>query len=1181
MATQHEVAIFFHFHFSTPSKMKSIRKKILNANQAVAQIAYKTNEVFPIYPITPASEMSELVEQWSAENKLGMNDHVPSVFQMQSEAGVTGAMHGALQTGSLSSTFTASQGLLLMLPNMYKIAAELTPNVIHVATRSIATHALSVFGDHSDVMAVRQSGYAMLGSSSVQEAHDFALISQAASLESRIPFVHFFDGFRTSHEINLIEIIDDATIDSLIDQQHIQKHRKRALNPINPVLRGTSQGADVFFQSREAINTFYNSCPDIVQNKMDLFANITGRTYKLFDYIGHSEAEHIIISMASSTETIETTINQLNEKGNKYGLIKIRLFRPFSTEHLISALPKSVKYIAVLDRTKEPGSTGEPLYLDVLQSVSEAYQKNEISSLPRIIGGRYGLSSKEFTPSMVAAIFNNLKQEQPKNNFTIGINDDVTNLSLDYSETITLNNNYFQAIFYQEKNKLTTESFTNTLKQIGKNKNLFVQGYIACDYKKSNSHNIAHLRIDNEQIKAPYIIEQANFIGCQHAHFTQNTDVIKKLITGGTLLVNTSQTSKAFWQSLTAKTQKLIIKKKIQLLTVNTDEIKASAILNENNISEFHACFLALKNDIDINENLINLLDFIYEVDTTITSEKESTDIDFDDAFNASLLGQLLNNQGNDIPVSLLPKDGTYPTHTSKYDQITNNHFLPDWNTDLCTQCGACSMACPQGALRIKVFEDSSIASLPKKFDYVVSQDFDLMNYTIQVNPNQCNGCNNCVDACPVKALKLVRKSETIAEQNENWNYSETLPEFDRTKIDVNKVSQQQLQEPLFKYSSGVEGCGEAPYLKLLSQLFGDRLLIANATGASSIFGGALPTTPWAKNGKGQGPAWSNSLFEDNAEFGLGFRLSIDQQEQQARQLLKKLEPHLEVGLANNILGASQKNETDIRKQRFLVDKLRSELNKIQKPVAKQLLTIVDSLVKKSIWIVGGDGWAYDIGYGGLDHAIATGKNINILVLDNEVYDNTGAQASKATPFGAEAKFTFNGKQKHKKDLGLLAMTYNNVYVASVAIGADQEQTLKAFNDAESFDGPSIIIAYCHSESHGIDMKNPTQYHKAAVDSGQWLLYRNDPRRAEKGLNTLQLDSKEPSIKIQDYLKLEGRFSKLFEKENEQVKELTKQMQNMVDGRFNKYLAMASTGLINRSKLIQNNKIRNSLKIGR
>ncbi|MFL1011567.1 4Fe-4S binding protein [Flavisericum labens] len=1161
--------------------MKSAIHNILNANQAVAQIAYKTNEVFPIYPITPASEMSELVEQWSAENKPNGFGYTPSVFQMQSESGVAGAMHGALQTGTLSSTFTASQGLLLMLPNMYKIAAELIPNVIHVATRSIATHALSVFGDHSDIMAVRQSGYAMLASASVQESHDFALISQAASLESKIPFVHFFDGFRTSHEINKIHVIDDATILSLIDQNEIQKHKKRALNPNSPVLRGTSQGADVFFQSREAINSFYKLCPDIVQNKMDLFGRLTYRKYKLFDYVGHPMAEQVIISMASSTETIEATINQLNLEGEKYGLIKVRLFRPFSTKHLIAALPKSVKGISVLDRTKEPGSTGEPLYLDVLQSILDALQNRKISHFPKVVGGRYGLSSKEFTPSMVQAVFNNLKQEQPKNNFTIGINDDVTNLSLDYSETIPIIINQYQAIFYQEKNKPATESFTNTLKRIGTKENVFVQGYIECDYKKSNSYNVAHLRIDSKQIKAPYLIEQADFIGCQHAHFAQNTDVIKKLKSRGILLVNTSQTSKAFWQSLSVNTQNLITKKNIQLLIVNIDEIKTISVHNNIDISEFHACFLAIKKDMFFDDIQINFNEFIYKVDTTIINKEELIHVGFNDIYSSSLLEHLLNNKGNDVPVSLLPKDGTYPTDTSKYASIKNNNYTPNWNTNLCTQCGACSMACPQAALRIKVFEDRYLEASPENFKYIVSEDFDLMNYTIQTNPEQCNGCNNCIDACPAKALIMVGKTETLTLEKENWHFFESLPEFKRTNINVNKVSQQQLQEPLFKYSSGVEGCGEAPYLKLLSQLFGNRLLMANATGASSIFGGALPTTPWSKNAKGQGPAWSNSLFEDNAEFGLGFRLSLDHQKNQAKQLLKKLIPNTEADLANDILEASQQNETEIAQQQSRVTKLKEQLFNLHNPEAKQLLEIADSLVKKSIWIVGGDGWAYDIGYGGLDHAIATGKNINILVLDNEVYDNTGAQASKATPFGAAAKFSYNGIQKQKKDLGLLAMTYEDVYVASVAIGADQEQTLKAFNEAENFDGPSIIIAYCHSESHGIDMKNPSQYHKAAVNSGQWLLYRNNPKRAEKRLNTLQLDSDVPSIKIQDYLKLEGRFSKLFEKDNEQLSSLIRQMQNTVDNRFNKYLAMASIGVINRAKLIQDNKIKKQLKISK
>ncbi|PWH82713.1 pyruvate:ferredoxin (flavodoxin) oxidoreductase [Algibacter marinivivus] len=1156
--------------------MKTSTHSIINANQAVAQIAYKTNEVFPIYPITPASEMSELVEQWHAEQKSNAFGSSTSVFQMQSEAGVAGAMHGALQTGSLSSTFTASQGLLLMLPNMYKIAGELTPNVIHVATRSIATHALSIFGDHSDIMAVRQSGYAMLGSASVQEAHDFALISQAASLESSIPFVHFFDGFRTSHEINTIELIPDDVIQSLINQNKIKVHRNRALNPNKPVLRGTSQGADVFFQSREAINPFYDMCPDIVQSTMDNFALLTGRHYKLFDYAGHPEAEHIIISMASSTETIETTINQLNEKGKKYGLIKVRLFRPFSTKHLVQALPKSVKSIAVLDRTKEPGSSGEPLYLDVLQSISEAFQNNKLSTFPKIVGGRYGLSSKEFTPSMVNPIFNNLKEDQPKNNFTIGINDDVKNLSLDFSEVIKIKNNLYEAIFYQEKTE--HDSFSNTLKLIAKKENTFVQGYTQCDYKKSNSYNTAHLRIGSTPIKAPYLIEEADFIGCQNVNFTLNDNTLHKLKFKGTLLINTSQTSKAFWQSLSVKNQKLINEKQINVFVVNIEELKANHVLKDIKISEFHACFLSIKKDLFYDENSIDLNGFIYKVNTSAESITTEEPVTFDNTFNESLLGKLLAKKGNDVPVSLLPVDGTYPTNTSQFNPIQKSTYLPNWNTDLCTQCGACSMACPQAALRIKVYDDTYLNDAPKTFKHITSEDFDLMNYTILINPEQCNGCNNCVDACSVKALNLVDKNDK-KDENKNWNYFETIPEFDRTKIDVSKVSQQQLQEPLFKYSSGVEGCGEAPYLKLMSQLFGDRLLIANATGASSIFGGALPTTPWAKNEDGQGPAWSNSLFEDNAEFGLGFRMSLNQQEKQATYILKKLKPELNPDLVEAILNTEQTTELEIAKQRKNIELLNKELLKLNSNEAKQLLNISDNLVKKSVWIVGGDGWAYDIGYGGLDHVIASGENVNILVLDNEVYDNTGAQTSKATPFGAEAKFAFNGKQKQKKDLGCLAMTYDNVYVASVAIGANQEQTLKAFNEAENFDGTSIIIAYTHSESHGIDMKQPSKYHKAAVDSGQWLLYRNDPRREEKRLNTLQLDSNAASIKIQEYLKLEKRFSKLMNSNPNEFNSSMKALQKQVNNRFDKYLAMSLSDFkINRNKLLQDNKIKQQLK---
>lgn len=1092
--------------------MKTNNKHIITGYQAVAKIAYKTNEVFPIYPCTPTSEMSALAEEWSATLQENIFGNVPITFEMQSEAGVAGTMHGASLTGALSSTFTASQGLLLMIPNMYKIAGELTPNVIHVATRSIATHALSVFGDHSDIMAARQTGYAFLGSASVQEAQDFALIAQAATLKARIPFVHFMDGFRTSHETNTIHSVSDNVINEMIDPEFVKQHKDRALNPNSPVLRGTSQGADVFFQSREAQNIFYNACPAIVQNELDKFASLTGRQYKLFDYVGDPQAEQLIISMGSSTETIEQTINYLNQQGKKLGLIKVRLFRPFSKKHLLEALPKTVKSIAVLDRTKEPGSTGEPLYLDIVQSLTEAFQNKELKELPVVVGGRYGLSSKEFTPSMVNAIFNNLNQGKPKNNFTVGITDDVTNLSLNGTESIALQSDIYQAVFYQEKSKKTIEYFNATLKLIGSVNNN-VQGYSECDYKKSNSRNIAHLRINSKSIKAPYKIEQANFVSCQHINFINSENVIEILKPNGILLVNSQLTSKAFLQSLSAKKEEQILDKKIDLHIVNLKKVKETFVVDDIEISALNACFLSLKKDIVYSDEISDLKEQIHKIEIAeININSENIDPDFAN----TLLGKLLSNKGNEVLVSELPVDGSYPTGTSKYNPSKATEKLPVWNADACTQCGVCSMACPQAAIRMKVYEDSYLENARKNFKSVkaIEADFDLLNFTLQVNPDQCNGCNNCVDACQIKdALQLKESKEVLKSEQKNWNHFESISEFDRTKIDTTKVSQQQLQEPLFNYSIGVEGCGEAPYLKLLSQLVGDRLLVANATGSSSIFGGALPTTPWSKNKDGKGPAWANSLFEDNAEFGLGYRLALDHQQQK----------------------------------------------------------------DKTVWIVGGDGWAYDIGYGGLDHVLGSGKNINILVLDNEVYDNTGGQMSKATPFGAKAKFAFNGKQKQKKDLGFLAVQYENVYVASVAIGADQEQTLKAFNEAESYDGPSIIIAYCHSDAHGIDMKNPSQYHKAAVASGQWLLYRNDPRRKEQGLSSLQLDSEKPSIKIEDYLKLEDRFSKLFQINEERFRNLMYQIQILVDERFDKYLSLTSSKPFNNSK--QNNKILKPLKM--
>ena len=1112
---------------------------LVNANEAVARMAYKTNEVCAIYPITPASQMSELVEEWSAKQYRNIFDCVPLCQQMQSEAGVAGAMHGALQTGSLSTTFTASQGLLLMLPNMYKIAGELTPNVIHVATRTIATHALSIFGDHSDVMAVRASGYAMLASASVQEAMDFALIAQLATLKSRIPFLHFFDGFRTSHETQKIVNINDEMIEGLIDNRLIDAHRQRALNPNTPVIRGTTQGPDTFFQSREVVNTYYDQCPGIVQEIMDLFGEYTGRSYQLFEYHGHPKAENVLISMASSSETIAETVDYLNKNGEKVGLIKVRLYRPFSKEHLLTALPNTCKKVAVLDRTKESGAIAEPLFQDVTSALHEAFQSNRISSLPQLFGGRYGLSSKEFTPSMVASIFDNLSQPYPKTNFTVGIWDNVKNQSLPKVEGLLLQEANFQALFYGYKNAPFQAEFSKLLLDLSKDENSFLQSYTEIDYKKSNSRHVHNLRVANDPIKAPYLIQKANFIYCDTVDFLVHDNVLNRVANDAAIFIRTTEKSSDFWCHLPESIQKTIQSKSLDINLIESDFSLLYDLIKE---IYFH-------DGKEIND--------LRKVDTSPTNSEIPLEADY--GFTETFLGKLLAGKGDGIPVGDFPIDGTYPLGTAQYTQNRNKGTMPVWDLDACTQCGLCTLACPQTAIRVKVFDDEylgQLQTLKSTKAHGLGDSFNLLNYTIQVNPDQCTSCNLCVDACEANALKMKDTNSVKTLEKKNWTYFETIPEFDRAVLEATKLNQQQLQEPLFKYSLGEDGCGQAPYLKLLSQLFGDRMLVANATGASSIFGGALPTTPWAQNHEGRGPAWSNSLFEDNAEFGLGFQLSQKIQKEQAKKLLVALEGKINSNFIQELLECPQNTASDFKNQRIRVEQLKSQLTQIEEKEAKKLLPMVDSFVKKSVWIVGGDGWAYDIGFGGLDHVLASGENVNILVLDNELYSNTGGQQSKATPKGATAKFGYHGKSRAKKDLGMMAMNYEGVYVGSVAIGADPDHTLQTLIEAESYDGPSLVIAYCQSPEHGIQVKAPKAHQKMAVASGHWILYRNDPRRQQLGLPTVQLDSETPNISVNTYFEMERRFSKALADRPE----ILSSAQADIDKRYEHFVSLSKKG---------------------
>ena len=1171
----------------------------IDGNEAVASVAYRLNEVIAIYPITPASPVGEWADAWAAAGKPNLWGTVPRVFEMQSEGGAAGVVHGALQTGALSTTFTASQGLLLMIPNMYKIAGELTPTVFHVAARSLATQALSIFGDHSDVMAARATGFAMLSSASVQEAMDFALIAQAASLESRIPFLHFFDGFRTSHEIAKVETLEDDVLRAMIDPEAIRAHRGRGLTPDRPVLRGTAMNPDVYFQARETVNPFYAACPEIVQRAMDRFGELTGRRYRLYEYHGAPDAERVIVLMGSGAEAVHETVDALNAQGERVGVVKVRLYRPFDAAAFAAAFPETARTIAVLDRTKEPGSQGDPLYLDAVDAFYETCEADRNRRMPRLVAGRYGLSSKEFTPAMVRAVFDHLALDRPRRRFTIGIHDDVSHSHLDYdadfsaeSETVT------RAIFYGLGSDGTVGANKNSIKIIGEGTDNYAQGYFVYDSKKSGAETVSHLRFGPQPIRSTYLIDRAHFIACHQPVFLERHDMLREALPGAAFLLNTHHGPEEAWAHLPRQAQEQIVRKRLRLYVIDAYRVARESGMGRQINTVMQVCFFAItgimprdaaiaaiKKSIEktygkkggeiVQMNLRAVdqaLDHLHEVavpaEATSRIEMPAPAYAAAPPFVCGVLGEIMAGRGNDLPVSALPAEGTFPTATSKWEKRNLAQEIPVWDPHVCIQCGKCAMVCPHSVIRIKVYDSDRLAGAPGTFKACEAKDREWqgLKYTIQVAPEDCTGCGVCVDICPAKNKSETRRKAINMEpqpplreaERENWDFFLGLPEVDRRLIKISNIRQQQLQQPLFEFPSACAGCGETPYLKLLSQLFGDRAIIANATGCSSIYGGNLPTTPWAKNADGHGPAWANSLFEDNAEFGLGFRLSIDKQREFAGELLRKLAGAVGEELTEALLAATQPDEAEIHEQRARVAALKERLQGLDFPEARQLLSLADLFVRKSVWIVGGDGWAYDIGFGGLDHVLASGQNVNLLVLDTEVYSNTGGQMSKATPRAAVAKFAAGGKPARKKDLGLIAMGYGNVYVASVAMGARDEHTLKAFLEAEAWDGPSLIIAYSHCIAHGIDMTLGMQHQKAAVNSGQWLLYRYHPEAAAG--NPLTLDSSVPKIPVEHYLRSENRFRMLEQSAPEEARQLFAAAQADANARLHFYQYLAARG---------------------
>ena len=1139
----------------------------IEGNEATSLTAYRINEVNAIYPITPSSGMGEFADEWAAKGRCNIWGAVPSVTEMQSEAGAAAAVHGALQAGALATTFTASQGLLLMIPTMYKIAGELTSYCMHVTARTLATHALSIFGDHSDVMAVRQTGFALLAAGSVQEAHDMACIGQAASLESRVPFLHFFDGFRTSHEVNKIELLSDDDLRFMIDERAVKAHRDRAMTPDRPVLRGTAQNPDVFFQAREACNGFYTACPGIVQKVMDRFADRTGRQYRLFDYVGHDDAERVIIIMGSGAQTTMETVEYLMNQGEKVGLVMVRLYRPFAVDQLLASLPKTVKSIAVLDRTKEPGAVGEPMYQDVITTLREAKDAGTLPFAvePGVIGGRYGLSSKEFNPAMVKAVFDELAKKKPVCHFTVGIVDDVTNMSLDVDEEFDIEpDDVVRAVFFGLGADGTVGANKNSIKIIGEETDNYAQGYFVYDSKKSGAVTISHLRFGPRPIRSTYLIKRASFVACHQFVFIEKYDVLEYATDGAVFLLNAPFGPDEVWDHLPREMQEQIIGKKLKFYVIDANEVAKATGMGSRINTIMQTCFFAIsgvlpreqaidkikesirktyakKGEKVVEQNCAAVdaaLAHLHEVAVPgkVTAECGRPPVVAAEApdFVKDVTAVMLFGKGDSLPVSAFPVDGTWPTGTCKWEKRNVAQEIPIWDSAVCIQCNKCSMVCPHAAIRAKVYETDCLSKAPESFKSVdfKAKDFRGLKFTIQVAPEDCTGCALCISVCPGKdkanpgrkAINMEPQLPIRERERENYSFFLDLPEVDRTAVTRVDVKGSQFFEPLFEYSGACAACGETPYVKLVTQLFGDRAIMSNATGCSSIYGGNLPTTPYTKNRDGRGPAWSNSLFEDSGEFGFGFRLAIDAHQNQACGLLKGLASEVGDDLVGELLEADQIGEAAIRAQRQRVEALRQKLAGIKSPEARRLELLADYLVKKSVWLMGGDGWAYDIGYGGLDHVFSMERDVNVLVLDTEVYSNTGGQASKATPLGAAAKFAAAGKSVAKKDLGMMAMNYGHVYVASVAFGANDNHTVRAFLEADSYPGPSLIIAYSHCIAHGYDLSRGLDQQKLAVASGLWPLYRFDPRRVAEGKPPLSIDAPAGKIPVQEFMQNETRF---------------------------------------------------------